>query len=76
MGGFEFVVLAKLRAQQLIRGCRPRVEGVHKATVIAQLEVAAGMVTQVPAVTAVAADPIAVHEALPDEALSVSVGSV
>lgn len=40
MGKFEFVVLAKLRVAQLVRGCRPRLEGVHKATVMAQMEVA------------------------------------
>jgi len=30
-----------------MRGWRPKVDGVHKATVIAQLEVSAGIVTQV-----------------------------
>lgn len=44
LGTFEFVILSTLRAAQLMRGCRPRVDGVHKATVIAQLEVAAGKV--------------------------------
>ena len=43
---FEFVVLASLRSVQLTRGCIPRVEGVHKRTVIAQLEVASGAVTR------------------------------
>jgi DNA-directed RNA polymerase subunit K/omega len=46
MGAFQFVVLAKLRAGQLMRGCRPRVDSSHKPTVIAQLEVSAGKVTQ------------------------------
>jgi hypothetical protein len=46
VGAFQFVVLATLRAAQLIRGCRPKVDGIHKATVIAQLEVSAGIVTQ------------------------------
>lgn len=48
MGKFEFVVLANLRVAQLLRGCTPKVEveGPHKATVIAQMEVAAGMITQ------------------------------
>ena len=50
VGAFQFVVLATLRAAQLMRGCRPRVDGVHKATIIAQFEVAAGLVRQ--AVTA------------------------
>ncbi len=43
---FQFVVLATHRAAQLMRGCRPRVDGDHKATVIAQLEVSEGKVTQ------------------------------
>ncbi len=45
MGTFQFVVLSSLRAVQLTRGCRPRVEvGTHKRNVIAQLEVAEGKV--------------------------------
>jgi hypothetical protein len=47
VGAFQFVVLATLRAAQLMRGSRPKVDGIHKATVIAQLEVSAGFVTQV-----------------------------
>lgn len=47
MGSFEFVVLAKLRASQLVRGCAPRVSGNHSTAVIAQLEVAAGKVTAI-----------------------------
>jgi len=46
IGAFQFVILASLRATQLMRGCLPRIEGVHKNTVIAQLEVAQGMVLQ------------------------------
>jgi hypothetical protein len=46
MGAFQFVVLSKLRAAQLMRGCRPRVDGMHKPTIIAQLEVSEGKVTQ------------------------------
>ena len=45
---FEFVVLASLRSVQLTRGCIPRVEGVHKRTVIAQMEVASGVVVRAP----------------------------
>ena len=42
VGAFEFVVLATLRAAQLMRGCIPKVDGsTHKPTVIAQIEVAA-----------------------------------
>jgi hypothetical protein len=43
---FEFVVLASLRTVQLTRGCIARVDGVHKRTVTAQLEVASGMVAR------------------------------
>lgn len=43
---FEFVVLAGLRAAQLIRGCTPRVEGTHKVITTAQIEVAAGKVVR------------------------------
>jgi len=46
VGAFQFVVLSALRTQQLLRGCRPRVEGIHKASVTAQCEVAEGKVTQ------------------------------
>jgi DNA-directed RNA polymerase subunit K/omega len=46
IGAFHFVALASLRAAQLTDGCRPRVEGVHKNTVIAQLEVAQGKVVE------------------------------
>jgi hypothetical protein len=56
MGAFTFVVLSTLRSTQLIRGCRPRVEGAHKRTVIAQIEVAEGKVLQLftaPALVAV-----------------------
>jgi DNA-directed RNA polymerase subunit K/omega len=47
IGAFEFVTLSKLRAAQLMRGCRPRLDAEHKATVIAQLEVSEGKVRQV-----------------------------
>ena len=46
MGGFHFAVLSTLRATQLIHGCRPRVDGGHKPTVTAQMEVAEGHVLQ------------------------------
>jgi hypothetical protein len=45
VGAFEFVILASLRAAQLMRGCRPKIDGFHKNTVIAQLEVAQGKVS-------------------------------
>ncbi len=46
IGAFQFVILASLRAVQLTRGCRPRIDGAHKNTVIAQLEVSQGKVLQ------------------------------
>jgi len=45
---FEFVVVASLRAAQLMRGCTPRVDGTGKAVTIAQREVAAGKVVRAP----------------------------
>ena len=47
-GGFEFVKIAALRAAQLMRGCTPRVVAGHRATVVAQHEVAEGKVVAVP----------------------------
>ncbi len=67
MGAFEFVVLAKLRAAQLVKGCRPRVEGAHKATVLAQLEVAAGKVTRAPVDTPALGEPATVSVQLVEE---------
>jgi len=49
LGAFEFSVIAGLRALQLARGCVPRVPGIHKRTVMAQMEVAAEMVQRSPA---------------------------
>ena len=46
MGAFEFVAIASLRAAQLARGCRPRVNGDHTTAVFAQREVAEGKVTR------------------------------
>ena len=46
MGSFEFVAIAALRAAQLARGCRPRVNGNHTTAVFAQREVAEGKVTR------------------------------
>jgi len=53
MGTFHFIILTSLRAAQLMRGCRPRVNGDHKAIVIAQLEVAEGKIAQIGTVGAV-----------------------
>ena len=46
VSAFEFVVLAGLRAAQLMRGCTPRVEGAHKVIMTAQMEVASGKVVR------------------------------
>ena len=46
VGRFEFVVLAALRAAQLLRGCPPKIDVQHKATITAQLEVSGGMVAR------------------------------
>jgi hypothetical protein len=46
VGAFQFAVLASLRAVQLTRGCRPRIDGIHKNIVIAQLEVSQGKVVR------------------------------
>jgi DNA-directed RNA polymerase subunit K/omega len=47
---FEFIVVASLRAAQLMRGCTPLVEPGSRVITTAQLEVAAGKVARVPAV--------------------------
>ena len=48
LGAFEFVVLSMLRAGQLMRGCTPKIDGPsHKRTIIAQSEVAAGLIVDV-----------------------------
>lgn len=64
LGAFQFVILATLRAQQLIRGCRPRVEGAHKKTVLAQIEVAEGHVLQMPFAPAAPPPPTVIDDAL------------
>jgi len=46
IGAFQFVILASLRATQLTRGCLPRIVGLHRNTIIAQLEVSQGKVVQ------------------------------
>ncbi|HET9368934.1 MAG TPA: DNA-directed RNA polymerase subunit omega [Vicinamibacterales bacterium] len=43
-GNFEFVIVAALRAAQLLRGSTPRVPERHRATTTAQREVAEGKV--------------------------------
>ena len=68
VGTFQFVVLATLRAAQLIRGCRPRVDGVHKATVIAQLEVSEGKVMQAVTLPDKNSEPPTIGDAVSEEA--------
>jgi DNA-directed RNA polymerase subunit K/omega len=46
MEKFEFVVMATLRAQQLMKGCVPQLDGDHKATTMAQMEVSAGKIVR------------------------------
>jgi DNA-directed RNA polymerase omega subunit len=53
---FEFVTVASRRAQQLQRGCTPRVEGAQKPARLAEREVLAGLVTAEP-VTPTTAPP-------------------
>jgi DNA-directed RNA polymerase subunit K/omega len=43
---FEFIAVAALRTHQLRRGCIPRVQGDHKSTTLAQMEVIAGKVAR------------------------------
>ena len=46
VNAYEFIVVCALRAQQLLSGCTPRQPGEHAATVMAQMEVAAGNVSR------------------------------
>jgi len=48
VNSYEFAVVSSLRAHQLMRGCLPRLEGVHKATTMARMEVAHGKVIRLP----------------------------
>ena len=57
VGAFQFVILATLRTAQLMRGCTPRVDGMHKPIVTAQFEVAEGKVAQIFDALPVAAEP-------------------
>ncbi len=57
VGAFEFVVLARLRALQLLRGCLPKVELGHSIAVTALLELANGSIVRMPALAAVV-DPV------------------
>jgi hypothetical protein len=57
VGAFEFVVLARLRALQLLRGCLPRVELGHSIAMTALLELANGSIERMPAVAAIVVEP-------------------
>ncbi len=57
VGVLQFVVLASLRAAQLMKGCRPKLEGLHKPVFMALLEVSQGKVSEL---IVAAADPVAV----------------
>jgi DNA-directed RNA polymerase subunit K/omega len=46
LNSYEFVVVAALRAQQLMAGCTPRICGEHCATTMALMEVATGCVAR------------------------------
>ncbi len=46
IGRFEFVILSALRAAQLLRGCPPKIDVEHKATITAQLEISSGKVAR------------------------------
>ena len=46
LNAYEFVVVSALRAQQLLAGSVPRVEGDHGAATTAQMEVALGRVAR------------------------------
>ena len=43
---FEFVTLSSLRAVQLLQGSVPRITTAHKRVIIAQMEVAQGLVVR------------------------------
>ncbi|MBI4888731.1 MAG: DNA-directed RNA polymerase subunit omega [Acidobacteria bacterium] len=48
LNAYEFAVVSALRAHQLMSGCVPQVDGEHKATITAQLEVASGKIEREP----------------------------
>ena len=69
MGLLEYCVVASLRAPQLMHGAVQRLDGEHKAIVMAQMEVAAGKVKPLPAFGEPHAPPSGiadkVHESTP-----------
>lgn len=59
ISAFRFTILSSLRAKQLIAGCIARCPGEHRATTMAQMEVAAGFVLDGDAPLAAAPDDAA-----------------
>lgn len=74
IGAFQFVVLAKLRAAQLVRGCVPKIGGTHTTAIAALIEVAEGKVIQVLAAPVVPGEPAAEVSVPPLEGAPVLVG--
>lgn len=58
---YEFVMIASQRAHQLMAGCIPLMTGEHKATTMAQMEVAAGKIVRLPATSAVVGGTVLVE---------------
>jgi len=46
LNAYEFVVIAALRAHQLMAGCTPRLCGEHGPTTMARMEVATGCIVR------------------------------
>ena len=47
LNSYVFVIVSALRAHQLMGGCVPLLGGNHKATTMAQMEVATGSIARV-----------------------------
>lgn len=54
---FEFVVVSGERAKQLLKGCTPKVEALHKAARTAMKEVRQGKVEKIAGVEALSPKP-------------------
>jgi DNA-directed RNA polymerase omega subunit len=82
VGVFHFVVLASLRAAQLMRGCRPKIEGCpHKPVFMALREVSEGKIRQLmlpaAALTVAPASEVAVAGlSLPANSIAAAAASV
>jgi hypothetical protein len=66
VGVLQFVVLASLRAAQLMRGCQPKLDGFHKPVFMALREVSEGKISEwvvpAPALETVASEADAANE--------------